>query len=112
MARHFTGPLHISASMNHPKPVTVTEVEVAVSSTVTPDAFGLLPLAGICEKYLGLTYDVARRKYSLGTLAVKAFRLNDSRRGPLYVHVDDLERLIARRRSRAATPLASRGADV
>lgn len=59
-------------------------------------------LADICDGYLGMCFAVARRKHSKGQLPVKAFRLNDGRRGPLYVHNDDLEALIRRRRSRAA----------
>lgn len=58
-------------------------------------------LSDICDGYLGMCFHVARRRYSLGTLPVKAFRLNDGRRGPIYVHNDDLEALIRRRRSRA-----------
>lgn len=58
-------------------------------------------LADICDDYLGMCFAVARRKHALGTLAIKAFRLNDGRRGPLYVHNDDLEALIRRRRAKA-----------
>lgn len=59
-------------------------------------------LSEICEDYLGMCFEVARRKHSKGELPVKAFRLSGGRRGPLYVHNDDLEALIRRRRSRAA----------
>lgn len=58
-------------------------------------------LSAICEQYLGMTFEVARRRHALGTLPVKAFRLNDGRRGPIYVHNDDLAALIQRRRKKA-----------
>ena len=60
-------------------------------------------LADICDEYLGLCFTVARRRHALGTLPIKAFRLNDGRRGPLYVHNDDLEALIRRRRTKAVS---------
>lgn len=66
-----------------------------------PDAFGLVRLDAICDDYLGLSFEVARRRHAMGTLPVRAFRLSDGRRGPLFVHVDDVQRLIARRRTRA-----------
>lgn len=58
-------------------------------------------LSKICDEYFGMTFTVARRKHAIGTLPIKAFRLGDTRRGPIYVHNDDLERLIQRRRSKA-----------
>lgn len=61
-------------------------------------------LSAICDEYLGMCFVVARRRHALGTLPVKAFRLNDGRRGPLYVHDDDLEALIQRRRKKAVQP--------
>lgn len=65
-------------------------------------------LSDICDDYLGMTFVVARRRHALGTLPVRAFRLNDGRRGPLYVHNDDLAKLIQRRRTKAvAAPAAA-----
>ena len=61
----------------------------------------LVLLRDICDEYLGMCFVVARRRHAQGTLPVKAFRLNDGRRGPLYVHNDDLEKLIQRRRTKA-----------
>lgn len=63
-----------------------------------PNSLGLVRLEALCQ-LLGMSYAVARRKQSLGQLPVKAFRLS-GRRGPLYVHFHDLERLVARRRAR------------
>lgn len=69
-------------------------------------------LEDICEKYLGMTYVVARRKHAMGTLPVKAFRFNDTRRGPLYVHNDDLAKLIQRRRTKAVAAPAPAAAEL
>lgn len=68
-------------------------------------------LSDICDDYLGLSFAVARRKFSMGVLPIKAFRLNDGRRGPIYVHNDDLEALIRRRRSKAVAAPASAAAN-
>ena len=54
----------------------------------------LLHLNDICEKYFGVKPAVARRRAALGTLPVSAFRLADSRKGPLFVRKSDLENLI------------------
>lgn len=67
-------------------------------------------LSDICQEYLGLSYVVARRRYAEGTLAVRAFRLGESRRGPLFVHNDDLEALISRRRKKAQPARVAEGA--
>jgi hypothetical protein len=70
--------------------------------TTKPDALkDLTLLADICDEFLGMTFAVARRKFSLGTLPLKAFRLTDTRRGPIYVHNDDLEAHVRKRRTRA-----------
>lgn len=58
-------------------------------------------LKDICDEYLGMSFATARRRHAMGTLPVRAFRLNDGRRGPLFVHDDDLGRLIQRRRTKA-----------
>lgn len=66
-----------------------------------PNALGLIRLGALCP-LLGMTFEVARRKHALGILPIKAFRLGDSRRGPLFVHLADVEALIARRRQKSA----------
>jgi hypothetical protein len=47
-------------------------------------------LDDISEEYFALQPKVARRKAALGTLPVPAFRLNNTRRGPLFVTKDAL----------------------
>lgn len=69
--------------------------------TETPDT-NLIPLADICKSHFDLSFVVARRRFAAGTLPIKAFRLNNSRRGPIFVHRADLDALIARRRGVAA----------
>lgn len=69
-------------------------------------------LSDICDEYLGMSFAIARRHHAAGTLPVKAFRLNSSRRGPLFVHNDDLAKLIQRRRTRAAAAPAPAAAQL
>jgi hypothetical protein len=83
---------------------TETDKSPPTADPLTPNSQGLIPLEALCP-LLGMKFEVARRKHSLGTLPVKAFRLNDTRRGPLFVHVDDLEKVIARRRVRGTPPM-------
>lgn len=59
----------------------------------------LVPLSEICEKMFGLSLRVARRKAATGTLPVKAFRMSGNKRGPLFVHKADLEKLVDTARS-------------
>lgn len=81
-----------------------TSVEASlerVPDPLQPNALGLIPLEKLCEPLLGMTFAVARRRHSRGTLPIRAFRLNNGRRGPLFVHRDDLEAYIQRRRKRS-----------
>ena len=87
-------------ALHHTMPPDQTTMPVGeADDSLRPNALGLIPLERVCP-LLGLSWVVARRKHALGTLPVRAFRLNDSRRGPLWVHIDDLERYVAKRRSR------------
>lgn len=63
-----------------------------------PQFDDLVKLEDICKPIMGITFQVARRYHALGKLSVKAFRLGDTSRGPLFVHKDDLEALIDKRR--------------
>lgn len=62
----------------------------------------LVPLDSICEKYFNVTVKGARRKAALGTLPIPAFRLGASRRGPLFVRREDLDKLITTRATESA----------
>jgi len=53
-----------------------------------------LRLDEISEEYFSLQPHIARRKAALGTLPVPAFRLNNTRRGPLYVTKEALEKYV------------------
>lgn len=57
----------------------------------------LVRLDEIAESVFHVTPKIARRKAAAGTLPIKAFRISGSRKGPLYVRREDLERLITRR---------------
>lgn len=61
----------------------------------------IVPLQDICEKVLNLKFDVARRWHALGKLPIPAFRLGSAKRGTLYVHKDDIAKLIESRRKKA-----------
>lgn len=51
-------------------------------------------LTDICGEYLGLTPQQAVRAWNDGRLPIKAFRLRDSTKAPLLVHLADLAKLI------------------
>ena len=55
----------------------------------------------IRQKHLGRSHDVATRKIKSGGLPFVTFRLADSQKGKLFVHVDDLTELVERQRERA-----------
>ncbi|MDC9521210.1 pyocin activator PrtN family protein [Pseudoalteromonas sp. Angola-31] len=55
----------------------------------------------IRQKHLGCSHDVATRKIKSGGLPFVTFRLADSQKGKLFVHVDDLTELVERQRERA-----------
>lgn len=55
----------------------------------------------IREAHLGCSHDVATRKIKSGELPLVTFRLTDSQKGKLLVHVDDLTELVELQRMRA-----------
>ena len=57
----------------------------------------LVLLDDVAEKFFNVTPKIARRKAATNTLPVPAFRINGSRKGPLYVRKADLEDLLKRR---------------
>lgn len=63
----------------------------------------LVKLDDIAEDFLGMSADRARRRFGKGDLPIAAFRTGDPRRGPIYVHKDDLARHIDARRKAATT---------
>lgn len=58
----------------------------------------VIPLDAICEQYFSLSPAKARRLAGLNQLPVPTFRLNNSQKAPVCVHVDDLARHIDRQR--------------
>lgn len=61
----------------------------------------LIPLEDVCEKMFNVNITVARRKAALNTLPVPAFRISNSRKGPLYVRKTDLAALLEARYKKA-----------
>lgn len=61
----------------------------------------LLPLDEVAQKIFNITPRIAQRKAATNTLPIPAFRINGTRRGPLYVVRQDLEQWIADRAARA-----------
>ena len=57
----------------------------------------LVPLDDIAQQFFNVTPKIARRKAALNSLPVPAFRINGSRKGPLYVKKSDLEAMVQRR---------------
>ena len=58
-----------------------------------------VPLKEVAAEYLGLTLQEATRQWNEGKLAVKAFRLRESQKAPLLVHIADLAAMIDKRRT-------------
>jgi hypothetical protein len=48
------------------------------------------PLADVCQTYFGLDYKAARERAAANRLPVTTFRLTDSQKAPLMVHITDL----------------------
>lgn len=63
----------------------------------------MIPLASICDEYLGMTQQVAQRKAATQELPFPVVRLNPGRKSPLVVHVDDLAAYIDKQRAEAST---------
>jgi hypothetical protein len=58
-----------------------------------------VPLKEVAAEYLGLTLQEATRQWSEGKLPLKAFRLRESQKAPLLVHIADLAAMIDKARS-------------
>ena len=54
----------------------------------------IVPLASICEQFFGLSPRAAQEHAALNKLPVPAFRLRESQKAPLMVHVRDLAKHI------------------
>lgn len=61
----------------------------------------MLPLADIAKPVFNITPRIARRKAATNTLPVPAFRIGGTRKGPLYVLKDDLEKWVSDRAANA-----------
>lgn len=61
----------------------------------------MLPLDDIAETVFNITPRIAQRKAATNTLPIAAFRINGTRKGPLYVLREDLETWLRERANRA-----------
>lgn len=61
----------------------------------------LVPLDEVATPVFNLTVKAARHRAAMNALPVPAFRLNGSRRGPLYIHKSDLEAHLERMHAKA-----------
>jgi hypothetical protein len=62
----------------------------------------MLSLAEIAKPVFNITPRIAQRKAATNTLPVPAFRIGGTRKGPLYVLKDDLEKWLKSRHEHAA----------
>ncbi|MEW6703744.1 MAG: pyocin activator PrtN family protein [Pseudomonadota bacterium] len=53
-----------------------------------------IPLADVCQTHFGLDYKAARERATAHRLPVPTFRLTDSQKAPLMLHLADLARYI------------------
>ena len=61
----------------------------------------MLLLADIAKPVFNITPRIAQRKAATNTLPVPAFRIGGTRKGPLYVLKDDLEKWVSERAASA-----------
>lgn len=61
----------------------------------------MILLSDVAEPVFNLTERIAQRKASTNTLPIAAFRINGTRKGPLYVMRQDLEKWIKEQADRA-----------
>ena len=50
----------------------------------------IVALADICEEFFHINKDTAQGKANAGTFPIPVFRMENSKRSPFMVHVDDL----------------------
>jgi len=60
-----------------------------------------IPLEDICQEYFSCSRHTAIQKAKASTLPVPAFQMGISQKSPWFVHVDDLAKLIDKRRGEA-----------
>lgn len=81
---------------------------------LSPTEIGLLavhrapaiPLADVCEKYLGMKYEHARRKANKNALPFPAYRLDESKKAPWMVNLAHLAEYIDAQGDKASTAWA------
>lgn len=65
----------------------------------------IIHLTDVAEQFFPFNYDVTVKKIKSGELALNAFKIVDSQKAPLLVHIDDLVELLEKRRAIAKAEL-------
>ena len=60
-----------------------------------------VPLSDVCERYFGVSPEIAARNAAKGTLPIPCYRASASRKAPLLVRVDDLAEILDSRYEKA-----------
>ncbi len=60
-----------------------------------------VPLADICNEYFGMSEHTAAVKAKSNQLPIPVFRLANSNKSPLMIHLEDLSKLIDERKQKA-----------
>ncbi|OEE30755.1 hypothetical protein A1QO_15600 [Vibrio genomosp. F10 str. ZF-129] len=68
----------------------------------------LLALSDVCEEFFHINEDTAKGKANSHSLPIPVFRMDDNKRSPFMVHVDDLADLIDLRRQSALKEFVSK----
>lgn len=68
----------------------------------------IIHLADVTEQYFPFSYDITVKKIKSGELALNVFKIMDSQKAPLLVHIDDLVELLDARRKKAKEELKDR----
>lgn len=68
----------------------------------------ILALCDICEEFFHINEDTAKGKANSQSLPIPVFRMDDNKRSPFMVHVDDLAELIDLRRQGALTEFVTK----
>jgi len=65
----------------------------------------IIHLTDVAEQFLPFSYDITVKKIKSGELALNVFKIMDSQKAPLLVHIDDLVELLDARRKKAKEEL-------
>lgn len=70
----------------------------------------IIHLTDVAEQFFPFSYDITVKKIKSGELALNVFKIMDSQKAPLLVHIDDLVELLDSRRKKAKEELIGKAA--